>query len=152
MCIMYMQYKILGGFIMKKTNRFILCFTALFVLLSLTISFPVSAKINKFPVEYKDFKNPETRLNLSGDVNYDDRISAIDALIILQSAVGKYDLSDFDLVATDGNGEPTFRGGDDTLKRADCNENGRIDVDDALLTLQVVVHSGKITHFPGEQE
>ena len=137
---------------MKKTNRFILCFTALFVLLSLTISFPVSAKINKFPVEYKDFKNPETRLNLSGDVNYDDRISAIDALIILQSAVGKYDLSDFDLVATDGNGEPTFRGGDDTLKRADCNENGRIDVDDALLTLQVVVHSGKITHFPGEQE
>ena len=137
---------------MKKTNRFILCFTALFVLLSLTISFPVSAKINKFPVEYKDFKNPETESYYPGDVNYDDRISAIDALIILQSAVGKYDLSDFDFVATDGNGEPMFRGGDDTLKRADCNENGRIDVDDALLTLQVVVHSGKITHFPGEQE
>lgn len=137
---------------MKKTNRFILCFTALFVLLSLIITFPVSAKINKFPVEYKDFKNPETRLNLSGDVNYDDRISAIDALIILQSAVGKYDLSDFDLVATDGNGEPTFRGGDDTLKRADCNENGRIDVDDALLTLQVVCHYGMHDHFPGEQE
>lgn len=137
---------------MKKTNRFILCFTALFVLFSLTITFPVSAKINKFPVEYKDFKNPETESYYPGDVNYDDRISAIDALIILQSAVGKYDLSDFDFVATDGNGEPMFRGGDDTLKRADCNENGRIDVDDALLTLQVVVHSGKITHFPGEQE
>lgn len=137
---------------MRKNNRFILCFTALFVLFSLTITFPVSAKINKFPVEYKDFKNPETESYYPGDVNYDDRISAIDALIILQSAVGKYDLSDFDFVATDGNGEPTFRGGDDTLKRADCNENGRIDVDDALLTLQVVVHSGKITHFPGEQE
>lgn len=136
---------------MKKTNRFILCFTALFVLFSLTISFPVSAKINKFPVEYKDFKNPETRLNLSGDVNYDDRISAIDALIILKSAVGKYDLSDFDFVATD-NGEPTFRGGDDTFKRADCNENGKIDVDDALLTLQVVCHFGMHDHFPGEQE
>ena len=137
---------------MKKTNRFILCFTALFVLLSLTIAFPVSAKINKFPVEYKDFKNPETESYYPGDVNYDNRISAIDALIILQSAVGKYDLSDFDFVATDGNGEPMFRGGDDTLKRADCNGNGRIDVDDALLTLQVVCHYGMHDHFPGEQE
>ena len=137
---------------MKKTNRFVLCFTALFVLLSLTITFPVSAKINKFPVEYKDFKNPETESYYPGDVNYDDRISAMDALIILQSAVGKYDLSDFDFVFTYSDGEPIFRGGDDTLKRADCNENGRIDVDDALLTLQVVCHFGMHDHFPGEQE
>lgn len=147
MCIIYMQYKVLGGFIMKKTNRFVLCFTALFVLLSLTITFPVSAKINKFPVEYKDFKNPETESYYPGDVNYDNRISAIDALIILQSAVGKYDLSDFDFVATDGNGEPMFRGGDDTLKRADCNENGRIDVDDALMTLQVAAGHGIVRTF-----
>lgn len=132
---------------MKKTNRFILCFTALFVLLSLTITFPVSAKINKFPVEYKDFKNPETRSNFYGDVNYDDTISAMDALIILQSAVGKYDLSDFNFVVTSSSGEPIFRGGDDTLKRADCNENGRIDVDDALMTLQVAAGHGIVRTF-----
>ncbi len=132
---------------MRKNNRFILCFTALFVLLSLIITFPVSAKINKFPVEYKDFKNPETRSNFYGDVNYDDTIHAVDALIILQSAVGKYDLSDFDLVFTYSSGEPIFRGGDDTFKRADCNENGIIDADDALMTLQVAAGHGIVRTF-----
>lgn len=132
---------------MRKNNRFVLCFTALFVLLSLIITFPVSAKINKFPVEYKDFKNPETMSNLYGDVNYDDKISAIDALIILQSAVGKYDLSDFDFVSTYSNGEPIFRGGDDTFKRADYNENGKIDADDALMALQATAGHGIIRTF-----
>lgn len=82
---------------------------------------------NKTPTEAASFSYGAKPTYTLGDVNNDGKINSSDALLILQSAVGKITLSATQTLA------------------ADVNKDGKINSSDALKVLQYAV--GKITSF-----
>lgn len=82
---------------------------------------------SKAPVEAGSFSYGAKPSYKLGDVNEDGKINSSDALLILQSAVGKITLSATQTLA------------------ADVNKDGKINSSDALKVLQYAV--GKITSF-----
>ena len=102
----------------------------------------------------------------AGDVNNDSQVTATDALIALQTAVGKTTLGydETDAADVDGNwtvnatdalitlqhsvGKTTLEG--TAALNADVNADNAVNATDALLILQYSV--GKITKFPVEEK
>lgn len=82
---------------------------------------------SKAPTEAASFSYGAKPTYTLGDVNNDGKINSSDALLILQSAVGKITLSTTQTLA------------------ADVNKDGKINSSDALKVLQYAV--GKITSF-----
>ena len=82
---------------------------------------------SKEPTEAASFSYGERPTYTLGDVNNDGKINSSDALLILQSAVGKITLSATQTLA------------------ADVNKDGKINSSDAFKVLQYAV--GKITSF-----